>query len=89
LCLQKFFEDKRNVYILRLVITAIYYLNFLFHNSTKNKIKNLLTFLCVFDIVKEIFNRGAEMPCGKKRKRQKIATHKRKKKLRRNRHKNK
>ena len=29
------------------------------------------------------------MPCGKKRKRQKIATHKRKKMLRRNRHKSK
>ena len=29
------------------------------------------------------------MPCGKKRKRHKIATHKRKKRLRRNRHKNK
>ena len=29
------------------------------------------------------------MPCGKKRKRAKIATHKRKKKLRRNRHKSK
>ncbi len=29
------------------------------------------------------------MPCGKKRKKQKIATHKRKKKLRKNRHKNK
>ncbi len=29
------------------------------------------------------------MPCGKKRKRQKMATHKRKKMLRRNRHKSK
>ncbi len=29
------------------------------------------------------------MPCGKKRKRAKIATHKRKKKLRKNRHKSK
>ena len=29
------------------------------------------------------------MPCGKKRKRQKIATHKRKKRLRKNRHKKK
>jgi hypothetical protein len=29
------------------------------------------------------------MPCGRKRKKQKIATHKRKKKLRKNRHKNK
>lgn len=29
------------------------------------------------------------MPCGKKRKRHKIATHKRKKRLRRNRHKGK
>ena len=29
------------------------------------------------------------MPCGKKRKRAKIATHKRKKKVRRNRHKSK
>ena len=28
------------------------------------------------------------MPCGKKRKRHKIATHKRKKRLRKNRHKN-
>ena len=61
----------------------------IFFSIIRQKIKNLLTFLCVFDIVKEIFNRGAEMPCGKKRKRQKIATHKRKKKLRRNRHKNK
>jgi len=31
----------------------------------------------------------ATMPCGRKRKRKKIATHKRKKKLRKNRHKNK
>jgi len=30
-----------------------------------------------------------EMPCGKKRKRHKIATHKRKKRLRKNRHKKK
>ncbi len=29
------------------------------------------------------------MPCGKKKKKHKIATHKRKKKLRKNRHKNK
>jgi hypothetical protein len=32
---------------------------------------------------------GAPMPCGRKRKRKKIATHKRKKKLRKNRHKKK
>jgi hypothetical protein len=31
----------------------------------------------------------AEVPCGRKRKLRKIATHKRKKKLRKNRHKNK
>jgi hypothetical protein len=33
--------------------------------------------------------RRAEVPCGRKRKLRKIATHKRKKKLRKNRHKNK
>jgi hypothetical protein len=32
---------------------------------------------------------GVEVPCGRKRKLRKIATHKRKKKLRKNRHKNK
>ncbi|NCC11949.1 MAG: hypothetical protein EOM32_01110 [Spirochaetia bacterium] len=33
--------------------------------------------------------RSSTVPCGRKRKKHKIATHKRKKKLRKNRHKNK
>lgn len=33
--------------------------------------------------------KGEDMPCGKKRKRRKIRTHKRKKRLRRDRHKKK
>ena len=43
-----------------------------------------------FRIIRElIIVRSSTVPCGKKRKRAKIATHKRKKKLRRNRHKSK
>jgi hypothetical protein len=38
---------------------------------------------------KNYFRSSADMPCGKKKKRKKIATHKRKKKLRKNRHKKK
>jgi hypothetical protein len=36
-----------------------------------------------------LWPKEAEVPCGRKRKLRKIATHKRKKKLRKNRHKNK
>ena len=43
----------------------------------------------VIIIIELILVRSTIVPCGKKRKRAKIATHKRKKKLRRNRHKSK
>jgi len=47
-----------------------------------------LTLSRFFPIIRGLdFIRSADVPCGKKRKRQKIATHKRKKKLRKNRHK--
>jgi len=36
-----------------------------------------------------LYERSRQLPCGRKRKRHKIATHKRKKKLRANRHKKK
>ena len=42
----------------------------------------------IFDTRAE-WNQEADLPCGKKRKRHKIATHKRKKRLRKNRHKKK
>ena len=41
------------------------------------------------DVGDATFTGRAEMPSGKKRKRKKIATHKRKKRLRKNRHKKK
>ena len=40
-------------------------------------------------IASPVDNYEAHMPCGRKRKRHKIATHKRKKRLRKNRHKKK
>jgi hypothetical protein len=51
----------------------------------------LLTFFTPCSILAEVNSRKgvAQVPCGRKRKLQKIATHKRKKKLRKNRHKNK